>query len=113
MVGVVFDYPSEFGGGIYPICGNHLRKLPFLASVSIDTRKGVEELREEIARAIKQWIRVKGPDSHRHVRGHPFEHEPGFSERRTGRGRHGLNLPCSLKYPTAAKGRFFRSWPRW
>jgi len=53
MVGVVLvTHPNlgeEFIRSAELICG----KLPFLTPVSIDTRKGVEVLREEIARAIK------------------------------------------------------------
>ena len=53
MVGVVLvTHPSlgeEFIRSAELICG----KLPFLTTVSIDTGKGVEVLREEIARAIK------------------------------------------------------------
>jgi PTS system mannose-specific IIA component len=60
MVGVVLiTHPNlgeEFIRSVETICG----KLPFLASVSIDTRKGVEELREEIARAIKTVDSGKG-----------------------------------------------------
>jgi PTS system mannose-specific IIA component len=60
MVGVVLiTHPNlgeEFIRSVETICG----KLPFLASVSIDTRKGVEELREEITRAIKTVDSGKG-----------------------------------------------------
>jgi PTS system mannose-specific IIA component len=53
MVGVVLvthpDLGDEFIRSAELICG----KLPFLTTVSIDTRKGVEVLREEIARAVK------------------------------------------------------------
>jgi PTS system mannose-specific IIA component len=60
MVGVLLiTHPNlgeEFIRSVETICG----KLPFLASVSIDTRKGVEELREEITRAIKTVDSGKG-----------------------------------------------------
>lgn len=60
MVGVVLvTHPNlgeEFIRSAELICG----KLPFLTNVSIDTRKGVEVLREEIARAIKSVDSGKG-----------------------------------------------------
>jgi len=53
MIGVVLvTHPNlgdEFIRSAELICG----MFPFLTNVSIDTRKGVEVLREEIARAIK------------------------------------------------------------
>jgi PTS system mannose-specific IIA component len=53
MVGVVLvTHPNlgeEFIRSAELICG----KLPYLTTVSIDTRKGVEELRKEIADAVR------------------------------------------------------------
>ncbi|MCX5918522.1 MAG: PTS sugar transporter subunit IIA [Deltaproteobacteria bacterium] len=60
MVGVVLvTHPNlgeEFIRSAELICG----QLPFLTNVSIDTRRGVEVLREEIARAIKSVDSGKG-----------------------------------------------------
>jgi PTS system mannose-specific IIA component len=60
MVGVVLvTHPNlgeEFIRSAELICG----KLPFLTNVYIDTRKGVDVLREEIARAIKSVDSGKG-----------------------------------------------------
>ncbi len=60
MVGIVLvTHPhlgEEFIRSAELICG----KLPRLATVSIDTRKGVEELRQEIAEAIRSVDAGKG-----------------------------------------------------
>ena len=85
MVGVVLvTHPNlgeEFIRSAELICG----KFPNLSPVSIDTRKGVEELRRRDCRGDQErGFGKRGADPYGYVRGNPLEHEPGFSAVRVG-----------------------------
>ncbi len=106
MVGVVLvTHPNlgeEFIRSAELICG----KLPFLTNVSIDTRKGVEALREEIARAIKSV------DSGRGVLiltdmfgGTPSNMSLAFLSENRVEVVTGLNLPMLIKISNCREGR--------
>jgi mannose PTS system EIIA component len=106
MVGVVLvTHPNlgeEFIRSAELICG----KLPFLTNVSIDTQKGVEVLREEIARAIKSV------DSGRGVLiltdmfgGTPSNMSLAFLSENRVEVVTGLNLPMLIKISNCREGR--------
>ena len=106
MVGVVLITHPNLGGEFIrsaeTICG----KLPFLASVSIDTRKGVEELREEITRAIKTVDSGKGvlilTDM---IGGTPSNMSLAFLSEGRVEVVTGLNLPMLIKISNCREGR--------
>ena len=106
MVGVVLvTHPNlgeEFIRSAELICG----KLPRLATVSIDTRKGVEELRKEIAEA------VRGVDSGKGVLiltdmfgGTPSNMSLAFLSEGRVEVVTGLNLPMLIKISNCREGR--------
>ena len=106
MVGVVLvTHPNlgeEFIRSAELICG----KLPFVTHVSIDTGKGVELLREEIARAIKSV------DSGRGVLiltdmfgGTPSNMSLAFLSENRVEVVTGLNLPRLIKISNCREGR--------
>ena len=106
MVGVVLiTHPNlgeEFIRSAETICG----KLPFFTSVSIDTRRGVEELREEIARAIKTVDSGKGvlilTDM---FGGTPSNMSLAFLSEWRVEVVTGLNLPMLIKISNCREGR--------
>jgi PTS system mannose-specific IIA component len=106
MVGVVLiTHPNlgeEFIRSAETICG----KLPFFTSVSIDTRRGVEELREEIARAIKTVDSGKGvlilTDM---FGGTPSNMSLAFLSEGRVEVVTGLNLPMLIKISNCREGR--------
>lgn len=106
MVGVVLvTHPNlgeEFIRSAELICG----KLPFLTNVSIDTRKGVEVLREEIARAIKSVDSGKGvlilTDM---FGGTPSNMSLAFLSENRVEVVTGLNLPMLIKISNCREGR--------
>ncbi len=106
MVGVVLiTHPNlgeEFIRSVETICG----KLPFLVSVSIDTRKGVEELREEITRSIKTVDSGKGvlilTDM---FGGTPSNMSLAFLSEGRVEVVTGLNLPMLIKISNCREGR--------
>jgi len=106
MVGVVLvTHPNlgeEFIRSAELICG----KLPRLTTVSIDTRKGVEELRKEIAEA------VRGVDSGKGVLiltdmfgGTPSNMSLAFLSEGRVEVVTGLNLPMLIKISNCREGR--------
>jgi PTS system mannose-specific IIA component len=106
MVGLVLiTHPNlgeEFIRSAEMICG----KLPFLTSISIDTRRGVEELREEIARAIKTVDSGKGvlilTDM---FGGTPSNMSLAFLSEGRVEVVTGLNLPMLIKISNCREGR--------
>jgi PTS system mannose-specific IIA component len=106
MVGVVLiTHPNlgeEFIRSAETICG----KLPFFTSVSIDTCRGVEELREEIARAIKTVDSGKGvlilTDM---FGGTPSNMSLAFLSEGRVEVVTGLNLPMLIKISNCREGR--------
>jgi PTS system mannose-specific IIA component len=106
MVGIVLvTHPNlgeEFIRSAELICG----KLPFLTNVSIDTRKGVEVLREEIARAIKSVDSGKGvlilTDM---FGGTPSNMSLAFLSENRVEVVTGLNLPMLIKISNCREGR--------
>jgi len=109
MVGVVLvTHPNlgeEFIRSAELICG----KLSQLAPVSIDTRKGVEELREAIARAIKSVDTGKGvlilTDM---FGGTPSNMSLAFLAEDRVEVVTGLNLPMLIKVSNCREGRSLR-----
>jgi PTS system mannose-specific IIA component len=106
MVGVLLvTHPNlgeEFIRSAELICG----KLPCLTTVSIDTRKGVEELRKEIAEA------VRGVDSGKGVLiltdmfgGTPSNMSLAFLSEGRVEVVTGLNLPMLIKISNCREGR--------
>jgi PTS system mannose-specific IIA component len=106
MVGVVLvTHPNlgeEFIRSAELICG----PLPFLATVSIDTRKSVEELREEISKAIKSVDSGKGvlilTDM---FGGTPSNMSLAFLSEGRVEVVTGLNLPMLIKISNCREGR--------
>jgi PTS system mannose-specific IIA component len=106
MVGVVLvTHPNlgeEFIRSAELICG----KLPYLAPVSIDTGRGVEELREEIAKAIKSVDTGKGililTDM---FGGTPSNMSLAFLSENRVEVVTGLNLPMLIKISNCREGR--------
>jgi PTS system mannose-specific IIA component len=106
MVGVVLiTHPNlgeEFIRSAETICG----KLSFLTSVSIDTRRGVEELREDIARAVKTVDSGKGvlilTDM---FGGTPSNMSLAFLSEGRVEVITGLNLPMLIKISNCREGR--------
>jgi PTS system mannose-specific IIA component len=106
MVGVVLITHPNLGGEFIrsaeTICGT----LPSIASVSIDTRRGVEELREEIARAIKSVDSGKGvlilTDM---FGGTPSNMSLAFLSEGRVEVVTGLNLPMLIKVSNCREGR--------
>lgn len=106
MVGVVLiTHPNlgeEFIRSAETICG----KLPFFASVSIDTQRGVEELREKIAQAIKTVDSGKGvlilTDM---FGGTPSNMSLAFLSEGRVEVVTGLNLPMLIKVSNCREGR--------
>jgi PTS system mannose-specific IIA component len=106
MVGVVLvTHPNlgdEFIRSAELICG----KLPSLATVSIDTRKGVEELRREIAEAIKN---VEGGEGVLILTdmfgGTPSNMSLAFLKEGQVEVLTGLNLPMLIKISNCREGR--------
>ena len=106
MVGVVLvSHPNlgdEFIRSAELICG----KLPSLVTVSIDTRKGVEELRREIAEAIKS---VDGGDGVLILTdmfgGTPSNMSLSFLREDRVEVLSGLNLPMLIKISNCREGR--------
>ncbi len=106
MVGIVLvTHPhlgEEFIRSAELICG----KLPRLATVSIDTRKGVEELRQEIAEAIRSVDAGKGvlilTDM---FGGTPSNMSLAFLSEGQVEVVTGLNLPMLIKISNCREGR--------
>jgi PTS system mannose-specific IIA component len=106
MVGVVLvSHPNlgdEFIRSAELICG----KLPSLVTVSIDTRKGVEELRRGIAEAIKS---VDGGEGVLILTdmfgGTPSNMSLAFLREGQVEVLSGLNLPMLIKISTCREGR--------
>ena len=106
MVGVVLvTHPNlgeEFIRSAEMICG----KLPNLIPVSIDTRRGVEELREEITKAIKSVDAGKGvlilTDM---FGGTPSNMSLAFLSENRVEVVTGLNLPMLIKISNCRQGR--------
>ncbi|MGD0624698.1 MAG: PTS sugar transporter subunit IIA [Thermodesulfobacteriota bacterium] len=106
MVGVVLvSHPNlgdEFIRSAELICG----KLPSLVTVSIDTRKGVEELRKGIAEAIKS---VDGGEGVLILTdmfgGTPSNMSLAFLREGQVEVLSGLNLPMLIKISTCREGR--------
>ena len=106
MVGVVLvTHPNlgeEFIRSAELICG----KLPYLATVPIDTHRGVEELREEIAKAIKSVDTGKGvlilTDM---FGGTPSNMSLAFLNENRVEVVTGLNLPMLIKISNCRQGR--------
>jgi PTS system mannose-specific IIA component len=106
MVGVVLvSHPNlgdEFIRSAELICG----KLPSLVTVSIDTRKGVEELRKGIAEAIKS---VDGGEGVLILTdmfgGTPSNMSLAFLREGQVEVLSGLNLPMLIKLSTCREGR--------
>ena len=106
MVGVVLvTHPNlgeEFIRSAELICG----KLPYLAAVPIDTHRGVEELREEIAKAIKSVDTGKGvlilTDM---FGGTPSNMSLAFLNENWVEVVIGLNLPMLIKISNCRQGR--------
>jgi PTS system mannose-specific IIA component len=106
MVGVVLvTHPNlgeEFIRSAELICG----KLPYLATVPIDTHRGVEELREAIAKAIKSVDTGKGvlilTDM---FGGTPSNMSLAFLNENRVEVVTGLNLPMLIKISNCRQGR--------
>ena len=106
MVGVILvTHPNlgeEFLRAAELICG----KLPQLVTVSIDTRKGVEELKREIAEAIKKVDTGKGvlilTDM---FGGTPSNMSLVFLRENGVEVLTGLNLPMLIKISSCREGR--------
>jgi PTS system mannose-specific IIA component len=106
MVGVVLvTHPNlgdEFVRSAELICG----KLPGLVTVSIDTRKGVEELRRGIAEAIRSVDRGDGvlilTDM---FGGTPSNMSLAFLQEGRAEVLTGLNLPMLIKISNCREGR--------
>ncbi len=106
MVGVVLvTHPhlgEEFIRSAELICG----KLPSLTNVSIDTRKGVEELRKEIAEAIRSVDQGAGvlilTDM---FGGTPSNMSLAFLQEGKVEVLTGLNLPMLIKLSNCREGR--------
>ena len=106
MVGVVLvTHPNlgeEFIRSAEMICG----KFPNLVPVSIDTRRAVEELREEIARAVKSVDTGKGvlilTDM---FGGTPSNMSLAFLSENRVEVVTGLNLPMLIKISNCREGR--------
>jgi PTS system mannose-specific IIA component len=106
MVGVVLvTHPNlgeEFIRSAELICG----KLPYLDTVPIDTHRGVEELREEIAKAIKSVDTGKGvlilTDM---FGGTPSNMSLAFLNENRVEVVTGLNLPMLIKISNCRQGR--------
>ncbi len=106
MVGVVLvTHPhlgEEFIRSAELICG----KLPSLTNVSIDTRKGVEELRKEIAEAIRSVDQGAGvlilTDM---FGGTPSNMSLAFLQEGEVEVLTGLNLPMLIKLSNCREGR--------
>lgn len=106
MVGVVLvTHPNlgeEFIRSAELICG----KLPHLTTVSIDTRKGVEELRKEISEAVRSVDSGKGvlilTDM---FGGTPSNMSLAFLSEGRVEVITGLNLPMLIKISNCREGR--------
>ncbi len=106
MVGVLLvTHPhlgEEFIRSAELICG----KLPSLTNVSIDTRKGVEELRKEIAEAIRSVDQGAGvlilTDM---FGGTPSNMSLAFLQEGEVEVLTGLNLPMLIKLSNCREGR--------
>ena len=106
MIGVVLvTHPNlgeEFIRSAELICG----KLPCVATVSIDTRKGVEELREDVAQAIRSVDAGKGvlvlTDM---FGGTPSNMSLAFLSEGRVEVVTGLNLPMLIKISNCREGR--------
>ena len=106
MVGIVLvTHPNlgdEFVRSAELICG----KLPGLATVSIDTRKGVEELRKGIAEAIRSVDSGEGvlilTDM---FGGTPSNMSLAFLQEGRVEVLTGLNLPMLIKISNCREGR--------
>jgi PTS system mannose-specific IIA component len=106
MVGVVLvTHPNlgeEFIRSAELICG----QMPHLVPVSIDTRRSVEELREEIAKAIKSVDTGKGvlilTDM---FGGTPSNMSLAFLSENRVEVITGLNLPMLIKISNCRQGR--------
>lgn len=106
MVGVVLvTHPNlgeEFIRSAELICG----KMPNLVTVSIDTRKGVEELRREIAEALKSVEQGEGvlilTDM---FGGTPSNMSLAFLSEGRVEVLTGLNLPMLIKISNCREGR--------
>ena len=93
---------EEFIRSAELICG----KLPSLAPVSIDTRRGVEELREEIAKAIKSVDTGKGVLILTYMfGGTPSNMSLAFLSENRVEVVTGLNLPMLIKISNCREGR--------
>ena len=106
MIGVVLvTHPNlgeEFIRSAELICG----KLPCLATVSIETQKGVEELREDVAQAIRSVDSGKGvlilTDM---FGGTPSNMSLAFLSEGRVEVVTGLNLPMLIKISNCREGR--------
>ncbi len=106
MVGILLvthpNLGTEFIRSAELICG----KIPYLSSVSIDTQKGVEEIRREIATAIRE---VDGGDGVLVLTdmfgGTPSNMSLAFLREGELEVLTGLNLPMLIKIASCREGR--------